>query len=100
MSDELNKLVAEARTRPITDEEREVQRVSFAYGNLALDKPETSRELVQQMSDIESLTMQRDGWMKNYYLVSRDYDRVLRTAGALAGCVFGLLVLIAFLIIR
>jgi hypothetical protein len=51
------------------------------------------------MSDIESLTKQRDQWMKNYHGVSHDYDRVLRTAGALAGCVFGLLVVIAVILL-
>jgi hypothetical protein len=100
MTEELNKLIADARTRQMTDEEREAQRVSFAYGNLAIDIPTTSRELVQAMSDYESILKQRDQWMKNYHVVSHDYDRVLRTAGALAGCVFGLLVLIVILLTR
>jgi hypothetical protein len=99
MSDELNNLIADARTRGVTDEERVAQRVSFAFGNLALDKPEASRELVQQMSDNESLIKQRDQWMKNYHRVSHEYTRVLRTAGALAGCVFGLLVVIAAILL-
>ena len=59
MTDELSKLVAEARGHHMTDEERAAQRVSFAYGNLAIDKPETSRELVQQMSDEHKPTMDR-----------------------------------------
>jgi hypothetical protein len=99
VTDELKALM-QSTERHMSDAARAAQRVSFAYGNLAIDKPETSRELVQQMSDNESLTKQRDQWMKNYQRVSHDYDRVLRTAGALAGCVFGLLVLIVILLTR
>ena len=34
---ELDRLLAEARTKPVTDEQLQEQRVSFAYGN-ALDR--------------------------------------------------------------
>jgi hypothetical protein len=33
------------------------------------------------MSDNESLTKQRDQWMRNYYRISHEYDRLQRIAG-------------------
>lgn len=50
MSNELDKLIAEARLRPpMSEEERFAQAVSFAYGNLAIDQPNTSRAFVKRV---------------------------------------------------
>jgi hypothetical protein len=47
-SEELFKLLEEARkAKPMTAEERRVQRVSFAYGNLALHDEKITKEMVE-----------------------------------------------------
>ena len=97
MTDDLANLIEHSRGHQMTEAERDAQAVSFAYGNLALDQPNTSRATVQKTHE---LIKQRTQWMKNYYRVSREYDRLQRLTGSLAGCVFGLLVLIVFLLIR
>jgi hypothetical protein len=35
----------------MTEEEKEAQRRSFVYGNLAIDNPEVTKELVNKIAD-------------------------------------------------
>lgn len=46
MTDELNKLIEAARTRPVSEAEREAQRRSFAYGNAKIENPDITWEMV------------------------------------------------------
>jgi hypothetical protein len=47
--DELDKLLEEARQKPVTDEQLQEQRVSFAYGNAPVDSGIT-KESVREAS--------------------------------------------------
>ncbi len=47
----LDELLEWARTIEMTPAEREEQRRSFAYGNVALDNPRVTRELVDAVAD-------------------------------------------------
>lgn len=49
----LRDLVAEAKRFPMTDEQRQQQRLSFAYGNCAIDNPLVTRQVVQDAADRE-----------------------------------------------
>ena len=44
----LEELLKQARNHKMTPKERVLQRVSFAYGNLAIDHPEITREMVEE----------------------------------------------------
>lgn len=44
MTDDLQKLINDARTAQMTPEQREEQRISFAYGNANLHDPNITRE--------------------------------------------------------
>ena len=46
MSEELEKLLEEARTRPFSDAEREAQRRSFAFGNANIENPLLTRATI------------------------------------------------------
>lgn len=49
---ELDRLLEKARNAPpMTPEEREEQRRSFAYGNAAIENPGVTRELVDRVAD-------------------------------------------------
>lgn len=48
MLDELGRL---AREHPMTDDEREAQRRSFAFGNLKIDRPELTEEEFNRIVD-------------------------------------------------
>jgi hypothetical protein len=48
---ELEKLLIAARTHVMTEEEYREQRISFAYGNLAIDNPEITKEMVREAAD-------------------------------------------------
>jgi hypothetical protein len=48
---ELRRLLDASRTHVMTPEERRAQAISFAYGNLAIDRPETRREDVEASYD-------------------------------------------------
>jgi hypothetical protein len=46
MTDELEQLIEAARTRPVSEAEREAQRRSFAYGNAKIENPNITWEMV------------------------------------------------------
>jgi len=46
MTEELTRLIEAARTRPVSGEEREAQRRSFAYGNAKIENPDITWEMV------------------------------------------------------
>jgi hypothetical protein len=48
---ELEKLLVAARQHVMTEEEYREQRISFAYGNLAIDNPEITKEMVREAAD-------------------------------------------------
>jgi hypothetical protein len=47
MTEELSKLIEAARTRPVSEGEREAQRVSFAYGNAKIENDDITWEMVE-----------------------------------------------------
>lgn len=51
MSEELLKLMAIAEGQPMTQEQREAQRRSFAYGNTHFENTEITRETVDQAAE-------------------------------------------------
>ena len=48
---DLAKLLLAARAHPMTPEQRETQRRSFAFGNASLENPRVTRELVDRVAD-------------------------------------------------
>lgn len=50
MSSDLNKLIDDARDHVMTDEEREAQRRSFAYGNVHLHNPLVTRQMIDEVA--------------------------------------------------
>jgi len=48
MGADLDKLLELARHRPVTQAEREAQRLSFAYGNANLSNPRITRESIKE----------------------------------------------------
>ena len=48
MTENLERLVEEARERPITGPELEAQAISFAYGNTSFEDPRITREIVEE----------------------------------------------------
>jgi hypothetical protein len=50
MDSSLQKLVDKAKSKPMTDEERETQRQSFAYGNTHFENEKITRETVSRAS--------------------------------------------------
>lgn len=48
MTENLERLVEEARERPITGPELEAQAISFAYGNANFENPRVTREIVEE----------------------------------------------------
>jgi Fic family protein len=57
MSEELEKLLEAARHRPLSSEEQEEQRRSFAYGNANIENARVTRETV----DREAEQLQKQG---------------------------------------
>ncbi|MFB3815395.1 MAG: hypothetical protein ACE14L_14920 [Terriglobales bacterium] len=51
MSEELQKLIAAAKNRKVSDAEREEQRRSFAYGNTAIENPRITRQTVDREAE-------------------------------------------------
>ena len=47
---ELKKVLETSRGKQVTEEELQEQRISFAYGNVALENPAVTRESVRQVS--------------------------------------------------
>ncbi len=52
MSDQLQKLIEEARHRPFPPEEREAQRRSFAYGNAKIENDRITWEMVVEADEL------------------------------------------------
>ncbi len=53
MTPELERMIEEARNAPeMTAEKREAQRVSWAYGNAAIDTEGVTREMVEEASKL------------------------------------------------
>jgi hypothetical protein len=51
MTDELARLIEDARNRPFPPEEREAQRRSFAYGNVKLANDRVTWEMVVEADE-------------------------------------------------
>ncbi len=52
MSDHLQILIDAARTRSISDDERQAQRRSFAYGNTKIENDRITREMVDEQDEL------------------------------------------------
>ena len=51
VSESLDRLIEAARKIEMSDEEREEQRRSFAFGNANIENPRVTRELVDRVAD-------------------------------------------------
>jgi hypothetical protein len=51
MNEELEKLIEAARTRPVSEAEREAQRRSFAYGNAKIENSDVTWEMIVQADE-------------------------------------------------
>ena len=51
MTDKLQQLIDAARGRPMSPEEQEEQRRSFAYGNAHIENDRVTREMVDEAAD-------------------------------------------------
>ncbi len=51
MTDELQALIDAARTRPFSEEEREAQRRSFAYGNAKIENDRITWEMIVEADE-------------------------------------------------
>jgi hypothetical protein len=51
MSDYLRELLEAARHLPFSDDEREAQRRSFAYGNTHIENERVTREMVDEQAE-------------------------------------------------
>jgi hypothetical protein len=51
MSDELQQLIEAARLLPFSEQEREAQRRSFAYGNTHIENERVTREMVDEQAE-------------------------------------------------
>ena len=51
MTNDLAMLIEEARKRPVSDEERQAQRRSFAYGNARIENPRVTWEMVVEADE-------------------------------------------------
>ncbi len=51
MTEELTKLIEAARTRPVSEAEREAQRRSFAYGNAKIENPHVTWEMIVEADE-------------------------------------------------
>jgi hypothetical protein len=52
MSDHLQVLIDAARFRTISDDERQAQRRSFAYGNTKIENDRITREMVDEQDEL------------------------------------------------
>jgi hypothetical protein len=50
MSDELRILIEKARRIPVSDEQREAQRRSFAYGNTSMENADITRDMIDRQA--------------------------------------------------
>lgn len=60
MTDSLQRLLAEAKRIPMTEEQQEQQRRSFAYGNTAFENPQITRDLIDREA-VKLLRVTDDG---------------------------------------
>ena len=51
MSEQLNKLMEAARSKPMSGEEKEAQRRSFAFGNAHIENSRVTREMVEAAAE-------------------------------------------------
>ena len=51
MNNDLAMLIEEARKRPVSAEERQAQRRSFAYGNARIENPRVTWEMVVEADE-------------------------------------------------
>jgi len=51
MSDDLQRLIDAARRHPFTEDEREAQRRSFAYGNTKIENDLITREMIDEADE-------------------------------------------------
>jgi hypothetical protein len=51
MSEHLQKLIDASRGRTMTDDEKEAQRRSFAYGNAHIENARVTREMVDKAAE-------------------------------------------------
>jgi hypothetical protein len=51
MTEELTRLIEEARQRPFPEAEREAQRRSFAYGNVRISNPQVTWEMIVEADE-------------------------------------------------
>ncbi len=51
MSEELQQLIEAARLLPFSEQEREAQRRSFAYGNTHIENERVTREMVDEQAE-------------------------------------------------
>jgi hypothetical protein len=51
MKMKLEELIALAKTAPFTQDDREAQRRSFAYGNLKIESDQVTREMVDREAE-------------------------------------------------
>ena len=52
MSDHLQTLIEAARSRPLSDDERQAQRRSFAYGNTKIENDRATRQMVDEQDEL------------------------------------------------
>lgn len=55
MTDYLKKLIETSRHIPFSEDEREAQRRSFAYGNTHIENDRITREMVDEQAEILKL---------------------------------------------
>jgi hypothetical protein len=58
MSNHLQMLIDAARSRPISSDERQAQRRSFAYGNTKIENDRVTREMVDQQDELLKMEAQ------------------------------------------
>ena len=58
MTDALKELVDAARCAPFSNEEREAQRRSFAYGNTHIENDLITREMIDEQAESLKLAIQ------------------------------------------
>lgn len=58
MMEDIEKLIEAARTIPVTPQQREEHRRSFAFGNAAIENALVTRELIDR--EAEKLAIERD----------------------------------------
>jgi len=59
MSDHLQKLIDAARSRFVSEDEREAQRRSFAYGNTKIENDRVTREMVAEQDELLKISTAR-----------------------------------------